>query len=79
MTDQRIFVFVDHALTLNFLNEEEFCIEFDRKTLMVVDVHQDACKISVSNQRKHLEEPQSVMLKDKTSTKVKILGEKCTS
>lgn len=48
MTNNRIFVFVDHSRSLNFINEEQFCIEFDRKTLIVTDVHNDACKITVS-------------------------------
>lgn len=39
MTNESIFVFVDHSNTLNIFNDEQYCIEFDRKTLIVTEVH----------------------------------------
>lgn len=47
MTESSIFALVDHSRSLN-INEEYFCIEFDRKTLMVIDIHMDVSSITVA-------------------------------
>jgi hypothetical protein len=48
MTDRRLFVVVDHKSSLNFLNPDYYCLEFDSDTLLVTDVHQNVSEVRVS-------------------------------
>ena len=53
ITDYRIFVLADHARSLNFINKDYYCLEFDRDSLMLVTAHKDVYKVKMNNTGKN--------------------------